>query len=78
MNLFNLFRPKQKNKIIEEPRRAFILSFMRQLLVGLIAAGFGFASFYAAMNFFEIVTAVSTFIDTMAYKLGLQLIFLLP
>ncbi|MFP4471389.1 MAG: hypothetical protein ACLFPE_11920 [Bacteroidales bacterium] len=74
MNLFNLFRTKPRNKILEEPRKLFLKNFIQQLLVGLITAGFGFVSFYAAMNFFEIVTAISTLIESMAYGLGIQMI----
>lgn len=76
MNLFNLLRNKPRNKIVKDPRKAFILGFIRQFTVGLIALAFGFASFYTAMNFFEIVTIVSTFIDSVSYKLGLKMILM--
>ncbi len=74
MNLFDLLRPKPRNPVIREPHKAFIIRFIQRLLVGLITLAFGGLCFYAAMNFFEIVTAVSTFIDKVAYKLGLHMI----
>ncbi len=72
-----LFKAKIKTKKVREPHAQKIIDAIRRLIVTILVISFALIFLYSALNFWDVVTDLNTFITDLGHKLGFGMIFLL-